>query len=320
MTVSVVIFAIVKTILITGSNGLLGQKLVGNLLHRSGYTIIATSSGENRMLRKDGYTYASLDITNKQEVDRVLRKYLPDVVINTAAMTNVDACETKRDECWALNVLAVEYICETLEALKAEGKKDAQLIHLSTDFIFDGTAGPYKEEDAPNPLSHYAASKWESEKVVMASSLRWAIARTIIVYGIVDNMSRSNVVLWVKDALTKGQTINVVDDQFRSPTLAEDLAEGCILIAEKNAQGVFHLSGKDTMSILELAQRAAAFWKLDVSQIKPSKSDTLNQAAKRPPRTGFIIEKAKTVLGYNPHSFEEGLAVLDQQLRERANQ
>ena len=152
------------------------------------------------------------------------------------------------------------------------------------------------------------------EKVLVKSSIKWSVARTIIVYGIVDNMSRSNIVLWAKDALTKGQNINVVDDQFRSPTLAEDLADGCILIADKNATGIYHLSGPNTMSILELVYVVADYWKLDKSLITPSKSTNLNQAAKRPPRTGFDISKAKRELGYNPHSFSEGLAILDLQL------
>ena len=128
-------------------------------------------------------------------------------------------------------------------------------------------------------------------------------------------MSRSNIVLWAKDALTNGQKINVVDDQFRSPTLAEDLAEGCISIADKGATGIYHLSGKETMSILELVYKVADFWKLDKSLITPSKSNTLNQPAKRPPYTGFVIDKAKRDLGYNPHSFTEGLEILDKQLK-----
>ena len=106
----------------------------------------------------------------------------------------------------------------------------------------------------------------------------------------------------------------MVDDQFRSPTLAEDLAEGCIAIVDKSATGIYHLSGSETMSILELVYKVADHWKLDKSLINPSKSDTLNQAAKRPPYTGFIIDKAKHDLGYNPHSFMEGLEILDRQL------
>lgn len=308
-----------KTILITGSNGLLGQKLIYNLLDRNrkgaGWNIVATSKGENRLREKAGYTYVSLDITNRDEVFAVVNKYLPDVLINTAAMTNVDACESDRAGAKALNVDAVKYLIEACDdAADRDPIINTHFIHLSTDFVFDGEKGPYKEEDKPNPLSYYAETKLEAEKLLEKSVLQWAILRTIIVYGIVDGMSRSNIVLWAKEALEKKQKINVVDDQFRSPTLAEDLAEACVLCAEKKATGIFHVSGKDQMSILELVYRVADFWKLDKSVITPSKSETIKQPAKRPPRTGFIIEKAKRELGYNPHSFEEGLAVLDKQL------
>jgi dTDP-4-dehydrorhamnose reductase len=302
-----------KNILITGSNGLLGQKLVYALRTRKDTHVIATSVGPNRLTQTEGYTYDSLDITNKAQVVAILKKHQPEVIINTAAMTNVDACESKREECWALNVTAVQHL---VDAITEAGKKDVQLIHLSTDFIFDGDKGSeYVETDKPNPQSYYALSKFESEKILQQSKIKWAIVRTIIVYGIVDNMSRSNIVLWAKDALSKGQKINVVDDQFRSPTLAEDLAEGCILIANKGATGIYHLSGPETMSILELVYRVADFWKLDKSLVTPSKSTTLNQAARRPPYTGFVIDKAKKELGYKPHSFEEGLAILSGQLK-----
>ncbi len=299
-----------KKILVTGSNGLLGQKLVYNLINRNDVELIATSVGENRLIKREGYIYESLDITNKTQVETIIAKHKPDVIINTAAMTNVDACETKREECWALNVTSVKNFVDAIK------QQPIHFIHLSTDFIFDGEKGSeYLENDIPNPQSYYALSKWEGEKVIQQSNIKWAIARTIIVYGIVDNMSRSNIVLWAKDALTKKQNINVVDDQFRSPTLAEDLAEGCIAIADKRAKGIYNLSGKETMSVLQLVYNVADFWKLDKLLITPIKSNTLNQAATRPPRTGFIIDKAKRELGYNPHSFEEGLRILDEQLR-----
>lgn len=300
-----------RKFLITGSNGLLGQKLVYALLKRNDVEIIATSKGENRILQKEGYVYESLDITDKDEVREIFLKHKPHVVINTAAMTNVDACETQREACWMQNVTAVKNILDALTTL------NSQLIHLSTDFVFDGKHGPYKEDALPNPLSYYALSKYESEKLVQKSSLKWTIIRTIIIYGVVDGMSRSNVVLWAKDALSKGQKIHVVNDQFRSPTLAEDLADGCILAAIKNATGIYHISGKETMSILELVERVADFYHLDKSLINPVQSSTLNQPAKRPPRTGFILEKAIKELGYEPHSFREGLEILTMQLMQK---
>jgi dTDP-4-dehydrorhamnose reductase len=135
------------------------------------------------------------------------------------------------------------------------------------------------------------------------------------VYGIVDNMSRSNIVLWVKSNLEQGKTITVVDDQFRTPTLAEDLADGCILIAEKSATGIYNISGKDFYSILEMAHVVADYYKLDKSLIKAGKSEDIKQPAKRPPITGFIIDKAKRDLGYAPHSFTEGIQLLEAQLK-----
>lgn len=304
-----------KRILISGSNGLLGQKIVLALLENKEVEIIATSLGENRLPHALGYTYEMLDITQQNQVQLCIEKFQPDVVINTAAMTNVDACESQKEACWAQNVTAVEYFIKAIESntSKHPGKK-IHFIHLSTDFIFDGENGPYKEEDPANPLSYYALSKNESEKLLFASSIHWSILRTCLVFGIVNRMSRSNIVLWAKDALTKASPINVVDDQFRSPTLAEDLAQGCILTALKGNSGVYNISGKDTMSILELVNRVADFWKLSTSCVTPIKSNTLNQAAKRPPRTGFILDKAVRELGYAPHSFEEGLAILDKQL------
>lgn len=305
-----------QKILITGSNGLLGQKLVYKLKDKANVSCIATARGENRLVNKNGYTYAELDITNYDNVAKVFKEFMPDVVINTAAMTNVDACETDRDGAKLLNVTAVQNQVSVLEELMKQNQGyKPHFIHLSTDFIFDGTHGPLDENEKPNPLSYYAETKLEAEQIVQASSLFWSIARTVLVYGIVDNMSRSNIVLWVKQSLEQGKTINVVDDQFRTPTLAEDLADGCILIAEKKAQGIYNISGKDFLNILEIAHLVADYYQLDKSLIKASKSADIKQPAKRPPITGFIIEKAKKDLGYNPHSFVEGIRFLEEQLK-----
>jgi dTDP-4-dehydrorhamnose reductase len=298
-----------KTILVTGSNGLLGQKLVKLIVEEyPHYRLIATSKGANRISRIKGFEYQPMDITAPEEVKELFEKYKPEVVINTAAMTNVDACEKDQEGCWQANVMATKILGEQCE------KHQSHFIHLSTDFIFDGENGPYREEDEPNPLSFYGKSKLESEKIVQELNTPWAIARTIIVYGIVEDMSRSNIVLWAKQALEKGEPLTIVNDQFRSPTLAEDLARGCMLIADQQAEGIYHLSGKDLMSIVELVRRVAKHYGLDDSVITEISSDSLNQAAKRPPKTGFVLEKARTQLGYQPHSFEEGLSLLDKQL------
>ncbi len=296
-------------ILVTGSNGLLGQKLVHKLSTDPEVELIATARGDNRLKKANGYLYRSLDITSESEVAQTIAEVKPDVVINTAAMTNVDACEADKEGCDKLNVDAVQYIVDACV------KHKVHLVHLSTDFIFDGEDGPYTEDAEPNPLSYYGESKLKAEKIVEGSNVKAAILRTVLVYGIAEDMSRSNIVLWAKGALEKGKEINVVDDQFRSPTLAEDLADGCILAAKQKATGVYNISGKDQMSVIELVRAVADHWNLDKSIILPISSTTLNQAAKRPPVTGFVLDKAIKQLGYKPHSFSEGLAVVEEQMK-----
>ncbi|AFD07814.1 SDR family oxidoreductase [Solitalea canadensis] len=301
------ISTVTKKVLITGSNGLLGQKLLDKLRNNSTYTVIATAKGVDRYL-EEGYSYESLDVTNHAEVIAIMQKHKPDHVIHTAAMTNVDACESDKELCKKLNVDAVQYF---IEACKQTG---AHFIHLSTDFIFDGADGPYDENAVANPLSYYGQTKLESELLLINSDIAYAILRTIIVYGVVKDMSRSNIILWAKGALEKGQKINVVNDQYRNPTLAEDLADICVLAMEKRAQGIYNASGKDFMSILEIVERVADFWNLDKSLITPISAETLNQSAKRPVKTEFILDKSVKELGYNPHSFEEGLKIVNNQL------
>jgi len=301
-----------KTILVTGSNGLLGQKITERLLETQQFKLIASAKGENRYPIKEGYTYVEMDILDPANVKEVIETHKPDAIIHTAAMTNVDTCEEQKELARELNVTAVETLLANCEP------HNIQLVHLSTDFIFDGADGPYDELAAPNPLSYYGITKLEAEEVIKNSKSKWAILRTIIVYGIVSDMSRSNIVLWAKGALEKGNPINVVNDQWRMPTLAEDLADCCLLAVQHDAHGVFNASGKDMMSISELVGRVADYWKLDKSLINEISAETLNQTAKRPVRTGFILDKTIRELGYQPRSFAEGLAIVDQQMKERA--
>lgn len=298
-----------KRILITGSNGLLGQKLVELLVQIPDIHTLATSSGKNRLPFIHGYEFYEMDVTNSKQIDAVVKIARPNVIIHTAAMTNVDQCEQEKDACWKLNVTAVEYL------INACRKHDIFLEHLSTDFIFDGTSGPYKEDDEPNPISFYGWSKYAAEKAVLHSGIRSSIARTVLVYGIAHDMSRSNIILWVKKSLSEGKQIQVVTDQFRTPTLAEDLAMGCYLIAKEETQGIFHISGNDFLSPYEMAIMTADFFKLDQSLILPTDASSFTQPARRPPKTGFDLSKSRSVLGYEPHTFQEGIALLATQLK-----
>lgn len=298
-----------KRILITGANGLLGQKLVGLLHQNPDVDLVATARGDNRLPFSDGYTYQSMDITDRQQVFDIVSEVRPDVIIHGAAMTDVDKCELQKDDCWAQNVHAVDYIIEACRAI------NAFLVHISTDFIFDGSAGPYDETAEANPISFYGWSKQAGESAVKNSGLRWAIARTMLVYGIAHDMSRSNIILWVKKSLEDGKTIKVVTDQWRSPTLAEDLAVGCYLIADKEAEGIFNISGKGVLTPYEMAIKTADYFSLDKSLIVQADASNFKQVARRPPRTGFVLDKSRTILGYDPHTFEEGIAVLASQLK-----
>lgn len=294
-------------ILVTGANGLLGQKLSALLMKDDSVTPILTARGTISFPVHRGIT-RSMDITKADAVESVISETKPDVVINTAAMTLVDQCETDQETCWTCNVKAVENLID------ACAKSGSHLIHVSTDFIFSGERGPLDENEKPDPVNFYGKSKAAAEELIMRSNTPWSILRTVLVYGITTDLSRSNIVLWVKDNLEKGKTIRVVNDQWRTPTLAEDLAMGCYLAAKKKAQGVFNISGKDFMTPYDMAIKTAEFFKLDKSLIVATDSTQFKQTARRPLRTGFIIDKAKKELGYQPRSFEEGLKILSEQI------
>jgi len=290
-----------KKIAITGSNGLLGQTLVNLLLKDSdAYKVIGLSRGENRSGRND-FEYRSVDITQQELLRKQLLEIQPDFIVNTAAMTQVDACEDHKDECDLLNVEAVRYLTQISKEI------NAHLIHISTDFIFDGTQGYYKETDTPNPLSYYGLSKLKSEEVLTNSSIDYTILRTILVYGKVNNLGRNNIVLWVKEMLENNKEINIIVDQFRMPTYVEDLAMACKISIDKKATGIFNISSNELLSIFEIVQHVAEVFGLNKALIKPISTAALNQRAARPPKTGFDLTKTNQELGFYPKSFREDL-------------
>ena len=185
-------------------------------------------------------------------------------------------------------------------------KDNYDLVHISTDYIFDGASGPYIESDDPNPISYYGKSKFEGEKVIVENNLDHTIIRTILVYGV---HAKSNIVSYVKQSLENGNPVNLVDDQHRMPTFVDDLANACISAANKKALGVFHVSGSEMLNYYEIGLSIADYFSLDASLINKIKTSQLNQKARRPELTGFILDKAKKELDYKPTSFENSLEI-----------
>jgi dTDP-4-dehydrorhamnose reductase len=289
-------------VLITGANGLLGQHLTRLLLNKN-YQVVATSRGESRLPFQPSanYTYREMDIANALEVFPVMEQEKPDVVVHAAAMTQVDDCELRPQQCERINVQGTSQVLTDAETFSRH------FIYISTDFVFDGEQGNYAEDDDTKPISLYGFTKLQAESMVQTSTIPFAIVRTCLVYGNLLKGTRSNIVSWVKESLEQGKTIQVVSDQLRTPTYVEDLAKGIALIIENKATGIYHISGKDWLTPYDIALKTAAKYNLDAGKIVKVDAATFKQPGRRPLKTGFVIEKARRELGYEPMSFDEGL-------------
>lgn len=299
-----------KKVLITGSNGFLGQKVVDLLSAQSSYEIVAISKGPNRNPRQESYTFYQVDMVDRTSLEKFLSHHSFDAIIHTAAMTSVEACEQDKAACQLLNVDLVQTLATYCE------QQHSQLVHLSTDFVFDGKKGtPYHETDQTNPQSEYGKSKVASEQVLLKSSCNYTILRTILVYGINADPNRTNLVLWAKSKLAQHEPINVVNDQWRMPTFVDDLAYACLLAIEQKAHGIYHISGSALMSIHEAVNTIADYWKLDKSLISEITASSIGQAENRPRQTGFDLSKSKNELGYVPTPFLKSLEIIDKQFK-----
>lgn len=289
-------------ILITGANGLLGQHLVNELLHQQ-FQVVATGKGPCRLPFEpsEKFSYRSLDITNELEIEKVMSEERADVIVHSAAMTQVDECEKNPELCEKINVYG------TTQLLVDAENFSKYIIFVSTDFVFDGQHPPYREDDDLHPVNFYGFTKMQAEAIMHTSEIPWAIVRTCLVYGSPLEGTRTNIVSWVRESLQEGEPIKVVSDQQRTPTYVGDLAKGIVLMIQKQATGIYHISGSEMLTPYQMAERTADFFSLDKSLIKEVTADTFTQPAKRPARTGFDISKAVKELGYSPSSFEEGL-------------
>lgn len=288
-------------ILVTGANGLVGRSLVLLLLQK-GYQVIAVGRGDSRLGLKDpNLNYYSADITHPFELQMVMEKELPDIVVHSAAMTQVDDCELHRNEAHAANVEATARLLLDAESFSKF------FIFLSTDFVFDGGKGMYTETDPENPISWYGNTKLEAEAIVQTAEMPWAIVRTCLVYGSQVEAGRHNIFSWVRESLSNGKPIKVVDDQWRTPTWVEDLAAGIVLVIERKAAGLWHISGADKWTPFRMANAIAGRFGYDPGLISRVTADSFSQPGKRPLLTGFNISKVKNELGYSPGTFEENL-------------
>ena len=296
-----------KRVLVVGSNGLLGQKVTELLIRGSAYRLLLASRENTPVRRLQTADYVAVDITSKKDVKKVVHEWSPDLIVNAAAMTNVDECEKERDLAWRINVTGVENLID------AAKRDNAKIIHVSSDYIFDGKDGPYDEEARPEPLSHYGKSKLASENALRISGLEYVIARTMVLYGYAPGV-KSNFALWLIQNLEQKLPVRVVDDQIGNPTLADDLAYVIVSAMELGRTGIYNVAGRDIMSRYEFARVLARVFGFDAGLITPIKTLVLRQPAPRPLKSGLITLKAEVELGFKPSTVEQGLTILKSQL------
>lgn len=294
-----------KRILLFGANGMLGQRLVEFYARQAGIQLLACSIEDSPVI-KDA-EYRKTDITKRDDLKNLVYDFYPDVIINAAAYTNVDMSETEREQAWKTNVKSVEYMSEVSRVI------DSHIIHISTDYIFNGKKGPYSEKDKPSPLGYYARTKLASENVLRISGTYYTILRTNVLYGIAHN-SRPDFVRWVVNSVRSGKKIRIVTDQINNPTFIDDLIQAISKVIEYKKYGVYNIGGKEFLSRFDFTMKIADFFNLDKRLISPITTEDLKQAAPRPLKSGLIILKAETELGYKPHSIFESLVKMKREL------
>lgn len=293
-------------IFITGANGLLGQTIVSIFTRESDNELII-SGAEPETLIDLGHQYEKLDVTNKEDVKKVIGFYEPKVIINCAAYTDVDKCETERELCWKVNVDAVKNL------IIAARSNNSKVVHYSTDYVFDGKNGPYTELDKPNPISFYGRSKLASENALITSGINYLILRTMVLFGIGNNI-KPNFALWMIDKLKNEQPINIVTDQIGNVTMSDDLAYGTLKAIENGCTGIYHVAGRDIISRYNFALKVCEVFKFKKTLVSKILTSELNQPAPRPLNSGLVTLKAETELGFKPMDSLEALRLLKVQL------
>ncbi len=290
-----------KNILIIGANGFTGRRILEDLVKQQKYNLTGCSLHTD-ILPGAGYNFIAADIRDPQQVDKLFDEVHPDAVINTSALSVPDYCENHREEAWATNVTAVEHLARNCE------KHRSRLIHLSTDFVFDGYSPRlYTEDDLPNPVNYYGITKWEGEKQVARICSNYAVVRVVVVYGKAYPGQHGNILQLVADKLRIGDFICVVSDQWRTPTYVGDISAAIERLIHHPNNGIYHISGPECLTIADIAYRVADFLQLESSLIIPVTTEEMGEATPRPRFSGLSIEKAKVELDYSPRSLEEGM-------------
>ena len=279
-------------ILITGAFGQLGHALQSVLSRKSNYELICTG----RKIKK-GQEGIPLDIRNQVALKEIINTTAPDILINLAAMTNVDACELNPKLAGEINVAGLQHICDSFKG---------KIIHLSTDYVFDGTSGPYKEDDPLNPISIYGKTKLASEHILLEKDIKNLVIRGNVLYDYSPHTSAS-FLNWVVSSLKNNQEIKVVEDQFNNPTWTRSMSDIIELSIENDLEGIIHWGDSVHISRYEFAKLIAKKFSLNDSLIKPVLTSELNQPARRPLQSGLSTEKLVNMLDIIPPSIDDCL-------------
>jgi dTDP-4-dehydrorhamnose reductase len=284
---------------------MLGQRLANYYNELPNVELLCTSLEDESYMPK--MQYAKLNLQNKQEIKKTIGNFYPDIIINSAAYTNVDKSESERELAWNINVTAVEHIAQAAKAF------DSHVIHISSDYIFDGLNGPYSEADKPNPIGYYGRTKLASENALKTSGVDNTIIRTNVLYGIAK-YGRPDFVKWVVDSLSSGREINIVNDQINNPTFTDDLVAAINKIGEFKKLGVYNIGGPEFLSRFEFTIKIAGWFNLDKKLIKQIETAELNQPAARPLKSGLITLKAESEIGYKPMPIEDTFRIMKNEI------
>ena len=296
-------------ILITGSDGLIGQALQRKLANWPEADVLATGLDASPRFLSGSGGYVPLDVTDHGAVERLFLDFAPTAVVHLAAMSKVEACEQDKEACWRLNVDATANIARLC---KYHG---ARLVFLSTDFLFDGKSGPYAEDDCPSPINAYGRSKQAAENAIRLSGLnKSATVRTSLVFGTGDDLKRLNIATLMVRELKAGASFLAASDQLRSPTYAPDLADGLRRIIQLEKSGLYNLAGREQLSVFDLCRLAAPVFGFDPNLIEPTTTAALHPDAPRLLNGGLLILRAESELGFRPRPPAEAFADMGKRL------